>query len=340
MRTRARAAFAALPALAAVLATPAMAQAASLTVTGDNGNPVALTPGAAVVIRNMDVKVGETFAATEKYYSLSVAGPAGGAGSVTCYSVGTGATSVDYQGNGTYTATVTTYPDGDFNCASPLGSVSASYVVNAGVRIAPPAGNVLTRKPNEFSTIDYAVPITLNPGALGYEVRLAKGGVLAPDGSISGPSEELFVDTSTGTVSARFPTPGGYLMVARAKAFSGSAGQFYSPWSAPVRVTALGPFDFEIGSPKFVDDRGPSYKMRVVLRERSATGKVKIAAKRGKHGRYVSLDKAKIRHGKFTKRFTLRRTGRCKVKFSYNGSATVAAGIVVQKARITLHRFF
>jgi hypothetical protein len=327
-------------ALAAALAVPTMAQAGSLTVTGDDGNPVALNPAAPPSIRNMDVKVGGTLGATEKYYSLSVAGPAGPAAyPADCLSAPVSPRSVDYQGNGTYTATLTTYSD--YTCAATkkVATVTATYNVGAGVALSAPPGKVLTRQPNSVVSLDYNIPIALNPGALGYEVRIAKGGVLAPDGSISGPSEELFVDKAAGTVGARFQAPGSYLIVARAKAFSGSAGQFYSPWSAPITVNAIGPFDFQIGSPRFVDRRGPSYKLKVKLTERSATGKVKIYAARGK-GRYHSLGKAKIRRGKFAKRFTLHKTGKYRMKYVYKGSATVAPGTVVQKVRITRRVFF
>jgi hypothetical protein len=60
--------------------------------------------------------------------------------------------------------------------------------INAGVALTPPGGPVLTRQPNDFTAIDDRVPIALNPGALTHDIRLALGGVLAPDGSISGPS--------------------------------------------------------------------------------------------------------------------------------------------------------
>jgi hypothetical protein len=145
MRTRTRATIAVAPALTAALALPGAVQAASLTVTGDDGTPVELTPGTA--IRNMDAKVGATFGPTEKYYTLSVAGPAGPAGAATCYAAGSGPSAIDYQGNGTYSATLTSYSS--YTCATVVRTVAAQYTVNAGVSIAPPAGNVLTRRPNE-----------------------------------------------------------------------------------------------------------------------------------------------------------------------------------------------
>lgn len=338
MRARLRATTALTAALTVALALPAMAQAAKVTVTGDAGNPVALTPGAPATIRNMDVRLGATFDASEEYYAMTVTGPVGPAASPnTCSSGGGFGKSVDYQGNGTYTVGLTTYTD--YTCDTKVRSVVVQYVVAAGVSMTPPAGKVLTRQPNSYSAIDYNIPIALNPGALGYEVRMAKGGVRAPDGSISGPSEELFASSSTGTVGADFETPGSYLIVARAKGYTGTAGQYFTPWSAPIVVTAIAPFDFDIGFPKFTDGRGPSYKLKVKLQERSATGKVRLKVKRGKHGRYKSIGKAKIRHGKFKKRFTLRRTGRYRLKYIYKGSATVAPGTVEQKFRIVRRRF-
>jgi hypothetical protein len=289
----------------------------------------------------MDVELGATFDTSEEYYAATVTGPVGAAASPsTCSSAGFFGKNVDYQGNGTYTVRLITYSDYPCETAVQVRTLTVQYVVAAGVRLTPPGGNVLTRQPNSFSAVDYNIPIALNPGALGYEVRMAKGGVRAPDGSISGPSEELFASSSTGTVGADFETPGSYLIVARAKGFTGSAGQYFTPWSAPIVVHAIGPFDFEIGSPTFTDSRGPSYKLKVKLRESSATGKVRLKIKRGKHGRFKSLGKAKIRHGKFKKRFTLRRTGRYRMKYIYKGSATVAPGTVEQKFRIVRRRFF
>jgi ABC-type sugar transport system substrate-binding protein len=46
MRKRTRATTALAAALATVMCVPAIAQAAKVTVTGDAGSPVALTPGA------------------------------------------------------------------------------------------------------------------------------------------------------------------------------------------------------------------------------------------------------------------------------------------------------
>lgn len=331
-----RATTALFAALAAWTMAPAIAQAATVTVTGDDGTPIAMSPGAATGIRNMDPDLSVALATTEKAYALSITGPVAAATSPRPCNSYSGPANIDYQGNGTYTVSVTTYTD----TLCKTGAKSATYqlTINAGVALTAPGGPVLTREPNGYS-IQHQVPIAFNPGALGHEIRVALGGVLAPDGSISGASEQVYADSTTGTVGVRFEKPGNYLMVARATGYTGGAGQFFSPWSAPITIRALAPFDFEIGSPSFPDNRGPRYKLRAELREKTARGKVKIKLARGKHGRYHSIGKAKLRRGVLKKRFTLHRPGVYRVKFIFKGSATTAPGTITQKIRIR-RRYF
>jgi hypothetical protein len=335
MRTRYRIVTALCAALAAALTAPTLAQAATVTVTGDDGAPIVLAPAAS--IRNMNPDLAVALGGTERAYAISVAGPVAAAAPPRSCSTGSIPLGIDYQGNGTYTVNVTTYT----NTGCTTGAQPASYqvTINAGVALTAPSGPVLTRQPNSFSTILYQIPVALNPGALTHDIRVARGGVLAPDGSISGASEAVFADTTTGTAGVRFEAPGNYLMVARAQGYTGAAGQFFSPWSAPLTIRALAPFDFKIGSPSFPDNRGPRYKMRVELQERTARGKVKIKLARGNRGKFRSIGKAKLRRGVFKKRFTQHRTGVYRVKFIFKGSATTAPGTVTQKIRIR-RRFF
>lgn len=331
MRARTRAMTALCAMLAAGLAAPAIAGAATVTVTGDDGNPIVLTAGAQASIRHMDPDVAVALGGTERAFSATISGPVAAAASpVTCRSFASGS-SIDYQGNGTYTISVTTYT----NTSCTAGAQQATYLfaINAGAPLTPPSGPVLTREPNGLSPIGYRVPIALNPGALAHDIRYALGGVIAPDGSISGASERAFADTTTGTAGVSFDRPGTYVMVARAEGYTGGAGQFFSPWSAPISIRAFAPFDFAAGSPTFTDPRGPRYAIRAVLRERSARGKVRISLARGKRGKYRSLGKARLRRGVLKKRFTLRRTGVYRMRFAFKGSATTAPGRVVQKVR-------
>ena len=338
MRTRNRATTALLAAAVTTLTAPAVAAAATVTMTGDDGNPVALAAGAATTVRQMNGDVAVALAATEKAYAVSIAGPVAPATTPdTCRSFSS-QHNLDFQGNGTYSVNITTYTD----TACKTGAKAATYpiAVAAGAPLTQPQGVLLTRKPNDFSAITHLIPIALNPGALTHEIRYAKGGVIAPDGSISGASDTAFADSTVGAVPLRLDAPGRYVMVARAEGFTGAAGQFYTPWSPAISFRAIAPFDFS-GQPTFPDSRGPRYKLRVQLRETSARGKVRIRMARGSRGgRFFSIGKAKInRRGVFKKRFTLHRVGVYRIRYSFKGSATTAPGTVTQKVQIR-RRFF
>ncbi len=207
--------------------------------------------------------------------------------------------------------------------------------INAGLAVTAPPARLLTRRPNSFLTNTHEIGISLNPGASIYEVRYALGGVAGPDGAISGPSKETFLDTSTGLAQFGFDAPGRYLIVARAQ-----RGQFFTPWSGPVNVNAIAPFDLERVT--FPDARGPSCKLRGQIREKVARGKVTISwAKGRKDGRFHRAGKAKINSkGRFTKRFRLRKVGVYRLRYTYRGSDLVAAGRVTEQIRIRRRIFF
>jgi hypothetical protein len=203
------------------------------------------------------------------------------------------------------------------------------YVVNAGIAVTPPPGRLLTRPANSFSTNTHQLAVGLNPGASIYEVRYARGGVVGPDGAISGPSAETFLDRTTGLASFRFTEPGGYVIVARAK-----SGDYFSPWSAPVNVSVVAPFDIQIVT--FPDARGPSYKLRGQVRETAARGRVIVQVAKGrKRGKYRRIGRPRINSkGRFTLRFKLRRPGIYRLRYTYKGSALVTKGRVTEAIRI------
>jgi hypothetical protein len=107
-----------------------------------------------------------------------------------------------------------------------------------------------------------------------------------------------------------------------------------------VTVSVVAPFDLERVS--FPDSRGPSYKLRGQVRERVARGKVTISIARGKKkGKFHRIGKAKINSkGRFTKRFTVRRTGTYRLRYTYKGSSLVAGGRVTEQVRISRRVFF
>lgn len=315
----------------AATATATAAGAATVTVTGDDGNPVALAPGVPTAIRNMEPTVGIAFPPAPARFSATVTGPDGTAvsSSLSCFSTSTSWTrSVDYRGNGAYTVAIANFASGDSSCQTVTSLQTYSFTIAAGVALTAPPWFAL-RAANSFSTNTLALPVALNPGASGYELRYAAGGVVGADGAITGPSDSAFVNTTTGTAGLSFRAPGSYTAVVRA-----GRGQFYTPWSAPVTVAVVAPFD--LTSLRFPDARGPRYSLRGEIREATTRGRVSIAMARGtKVGKYRSLGSVKISSkGTFTKRFTQRRTGVYRVRLHYKGSLTTAAGSIVQKIRI------
>ncbi len=313
---------------------PAAANAAvSLTVTGDDGNPVAL--GGTLNIRNMNPMLGIRSTPTD-FFSLSVTGPNGAkvASDLSCFrDYNTDGKPVDYVGNGVYTATLTTYSTS--SCATATATQTLPFTITASTALTPPALAALTRPPNSTVPNTVKLPIDLNPGALGTDVFAARNVAPNPDGSLPGAPTQLFPDATTRTVDVRLDQgPGTYVVAARAKGFTGSTNpQAFSPWATPVAFRAFAPFDLK--SFRWTDSRGPSYRFSATIMETSATGRVNIAIGRGKKGKYHSQGTVKIRKHAFSKRFRLNVTGTYRIRFKYKGSATIAPGAEIHAFRIT-----
>jgi hypothetical protein len=324
----------ALVAGASTLALPAVSQAASATVTGDDG--VAQPLGAPLTIRNMSPVVALAFDAAERSYSVSVSGPVGAAAAAGTPCATTSAASpepVEYQGNGTYTVTVRTSAE-DSGCEA-LGAPQVfTFDVNAFTTVTAPGSPLLTRRPDESALLPYTFRVELNPGADGHHLFYAAGAGIGPDGALTGGGTEAFPAAATGEAAVTFPRPGTYTFVARAQD-DGAAGGGATAWSAPVRVKVLSPFDF-IAAPSFADARGPTYRITGAVRESTAKGKIRVTLAAGAKGRFHGLRTIKIgKDGRFSVRFTLRKRGRYRVRYRFAGSETVAAGYVTQGIRIT-----
>ena len=314
------------------------ASAATASVTGDDGNPVAL--GGPVSIRNMDVRVKPTFTSQEiadaRDYTLEVLDPAGQVAAAlnTCLRAFPDSPGVNpgYRGNGTYTVVLKTYPDTERSsdgCRTGASEQRLAYTVAASAPVGPVAPQFLLREPNSFTTRPLELPVSINPGSAGTELRYAAGGVIGPDGAISGASEIGSVNSGTGRSTLFLRTPGRYVIVARAR-----ADNAFTPWSAPVTVDVFAPFDFE--GFRFTDSRGPSYRVAATLREKTATGRVRIDLARGtKGGRYKKLGTVAIRNGVIAKRFRQRRTGKYRMRFTYAGGPTTTPGQILQELRFT-----
>lgn len=321
--------------LFALTGSAAAHAAATVTVTGDDGNPLALAQGAPASIRNMSPSVGVGFADKNGYFSLSVTGPDGVAvaNPLNCFLNDSFTRYVDFRGNGNYTITVANYAKADTTCKTPTSTETYVFAINSSTSVGAPPGPFLRRAANSYTSNTLSLPVALNPGATGYDVQYAAGAVLAPDGSISGPSSSGYVNSQTGMLDLTFPAPGTYTIVARAK-----NGQYGSAWSAPVTVQVLVPFD--LLSVTFPDSIGPKYTLRGSLRENTIRGKVSIAmARRGAHnryGRYASIGSATITSkGTFTKSFKQRRTGYYRVRISFKGSAIAPKTTIYGRVHIT-----
>lgn len=332
MRTRIFATAATTVGLA--LAAPAVAGAAVVTVTGDGLNPTPLSPGVTPTIKNMELGIGVAVAGSEAAgYTIRALAPDAapvGTHSDWCWNIPI-SDALQYRGNGTYRLAVQEYTD--INCTKPGRLLSYSWVVAAGVSIAQPQNVLPTRRPNSFVTNVQQLDFLGNKGADGYEVRYARRGAIGPDGGIAGASSPGIVNGNK--VDLRLDRPGTYTVVARAM-----RGVFSSPWSAPIHVTMVAPFDLETTS--FPDSRGPRYRVRGVIREKSARGKVTVSLAKGRHGkRFHRLGRAKIRkHGVFSLRFRIRKVGVYRLRYSYRGSKTVLPGRATETIRIRRHRFF
>jgi hypothetical protein len=276
-----------------------------------------------------------TFDASDgAYHKTTVIGPDGNAASPgsSCFpksAIGNVSRYADYKGNGDYAVVVQTYTNSA--CTAGVKEARFLYSVGAGTAISPPAGIVLTRLKNSFSTITHKVPVALNPGGIAYEVKYARGGVIGPDGGISGPATDAFLDRTTGLADARFTEPGGYVMVARIK-----DGDYYTPWSAPINFQVKAPFDLSyVGFP---DSRGPSYKLRATLRDAFARGsRVRVYYAKGKKGgKFRKLGRSsKINSRRaFTLRFKLRKPGVYRLQYRFKGTSLVLGGKVTETIRI------
>jgi hypothetical protein len=321
-------------AVAMGLFAPATANAAvTVTLTGDDGQPAPLAAGTPTTIRNMlaSSAVQVTTDATVKSWKYTVTAPDGGESvSGLCWSSPINDDErVAYRSNGTYTLTIQTYTaTGCGTGARP--PMVYTWNVAASVAIGQPPGPLMTRPANTSVTNTHLIDFSGNVGAQNYEIRFAKGGVLAPDGSISGPSTTAIVDSATGKIRFwNFDGPGQYMMVARAQ-----SGDYFTAWSPPVTVTLIAPFD--LSSVSFPDSRGPSYQVRGIVREASAAGsRVTIAVAKGEKGkRFRTLGKAKVNSkGVFKLRFRLSR-GTYRVRYSFKGTAAVARGTVYEVIRV------
>ena len=120
-------------------------------------------------------------------------------------------------------------------------------------------------------------------------------------------------------------------MVARIK-----HGDYYTPWSAPIKFAVKAPFDLSYVG--FLDSDGPSYKLRGTLRDPFARGsRVTVYYAKGKKGgRFHKLGRSsKVNSkGRFTLRFKIRKPGVYRLQYRFKGTSLVLGGKVTAAIRI------
>jgi hypothetical protein len=329
-----RALLAATAALAAGVVAPGTASAAvGLSVTGDDGNPIAL--GGPINMRNMNPQLVISSTAAD-HFNLSVTGPNGAkvASDLSCFSdYNTNQKYVDYVGNGAYTVTLTTFTNS--TCTTGASARSLPFTITASTALGQPQSAVLTRKAQSTIPNTVNLPIDLNPGALSTEAFVARNVTPNPDGSLPGAPKQLFPDPTTKTVAVRLDQgPGFYVVAAHAKSYTGGLNpQTFAPWAAPVAIRAYAPFDTQRFT--WTDTRGPSYRFSATIRATGATGRVTVGIRRGSKGKFRSYGRVKIRKHRISKRVRLPRTGTYQMRLGYKGNSTVAGGSELRSFRIT-----
>jgi hypothetical protein len=313
--------------LLAAVALPASAGAVAVTVTGDDGRPVAVNPAAPPSIRTLRPAVGVTGDAGGRY-SVSFADPAGkaAAAAVACQD-GAVASSVQlpFRGNGRYTVAVTTFAGGDASCSLPLGPAASYGFTIAGRVVLTPVGRFAMRDPGRPGRVKrLALTVGADPGSQTREVRFAADARLRRDGSIRGRS--LRAPYRDGSASLLFPAPGTYTVVAR-----DAADGVATPWSEPLRIRVVTPFD--LASLRYTDTAGPVF--RALARAIPATtGVVRVALAQG-NGPFRGLGRARVDGaGAFGARFVVRVAGSYRLRFGYAGNGRVTRGEVVRRFRV------
>ena len=325
-----------LPAVA-VLVLPATAAGATVTVTNDAGQPTPLTDGGSLQIRHMAPTVTPSFAASDQRYTLVITGPDGKSAGVDAVCVKAdagGPQTISYAGNGAYAVKLITYASvDDFYCEGSSTTQNSTLVIAASVTVTGPASPVFYREVDRGSK-DLTFKFDLNPGATAYTFVWAYDAKFGPNGTIVGdyPKDdygERGAGIPTGTIDdLRFPHAGNVSVVASASARNGT-----SPFSAPVTLKVMGPFDWS-ETPGFTGGSGGTHVIGGQVYEPGMVGRkvsVLLAKGSGKFKPLVSKTIPSTR--KLTFKFKKPR-GTYRLKYVFKGAEFVAPGVWAQSLSI------
>jgi hypothetical protein len=311
----------------AAAALPTGAAALTVTVSGDDGRPLAIDPVAPPSIRTLRPLVAVTADAGGGRYPVAFSDPAGKAAAspVTCQDPARSSSArLPFRGNGRYTVAVTTFAAGDVGCTLPAGpAVSYGFTI-AGRVVLGRVTRFVLRDRGSTQRKRLALPVDADPGSQTRELHFAANARLRRDGSIRGRSQRATV--RRGSASLLFPAPGTYTVVAR----DGADG-IETPWSEPLRIRVVTPFD--LVSLRYTDTTGPVFRL-LAHAPAAATGVVHVALARGR-GPFRALGRARIdAEGAFGARFSADTAGRYRLRFSYRGNGLVTRGRLVRSVRV------
>jgi hypothetical protein len=328
---------AAVSAVAALLLLPAAASAGTVTVTNDAGQPTQLTEGSSLQIRQMAPVVAPTFSPSDKRYTLVITGPDGksaGVDAVCASADGGGPQNIVYAGNGAYAVKLVTYDNADdIYCEGNATTQNFTFVIAASVALTGPASPLLYRDPGGSSK-DLTFSFDLNPGAGSYQFAWAYDANFGANGAIvgdypKGDYGERAVGLANGTLDdLRFPRAGTVSIVAAAQAGNGT-----SPFSAPVTLKLIGPFDWS-ETPGFTGGRGATHVIGAQVFEPGVVGKkvsVLLAKGSGKFKPFVSKTIPLTRNLSFKIK---KPRGKYRLKYVFKGADFVAAGAWTQSLKI------
>ncbi len=309
------------------LLLPERAHALAVTVSGDDGRPLAVAPGAPPTIRNLRPEVVVSGDAGSGRFAVGFLDPGGRAVApgVACQDPAIPVRAVlPYRGNGGYRVSVTVFGPGDIACAAPPASLTAFDYAIAGRVGLGPLERFVRRDVGSRVRKRLALPVSVDPGSQTREVRFAADARLRRDGSIRGRS--LRAPYRDGSASMLCPAPGIYTVVAR-----DAADGIATPWSDPLRIRVVTPFD--LFALRYTDTAGPVFRA-FARAPAGATGVVRASLARDSGG-FVPLGRARIdAESAFGVRFRADTAGRYRLRFTYAGNRLVARGVYVRRFRV------
>ena len=317
---------------AVVLALPASAGAASVSVTNDAGQAAAIPEGGSVQVRNMTPAVAPAFTESEKRYTMIVTGPDGrsaGLDAVCAATQGAGPQTIRYAGNGAYAVKLVTWATDDFSCETSSTTQNFTVVIAASVSLTGPASPVLYRDPGGAPK-DFDFSFDLNPGADAYQFAWAYDARFGPGGAITGEyARDDFGQRRQGGPTGRlesvvFPRAGVVSIVGAAEA-NGTP----SPFSAPVTLKLVGPFDWS-QTPGITGGTSAAPVIGGQVYEPGAVGKkVSVLLAKGP-GKFKPLATRTVPSSRTISFKVKRPRGKYRLRYVFKGADLVAPGTWTQ----------